>query len=153
LQAAVNESLQRPVDPLKLVGSKVHTFTMPFLALHLTRLTSCLAVIWPSSSSSPSGTRLELSATVQAPRAAHSAATDVSYFSAFGMCYTSMPVPGLCDSAYECVFALLAGTHRPLLVREGAAGKWQARCRTGNKLPDIRLVKGWFPSNFRLVSV
>ena len=34
LTAAINASLQEPVDPQKLAGSKVHTGTMPLLAHH-----------------------------------------------------------------------------------------------------------------------
>ena len=34
LTAAIDESLQKPVDPQKLAGSKVHTGTMPLLAHH-----------------------------------------------------------------------------------------------------------------------
>ena len=65
LQAAINESLQQPVDPRRLVSTKVCTTTMP---LRVQPLTSRMAVVWPSPSSPPPGTRFVLTAIVQAQR-------------------------------------------------------------------------------------
>ena len=45
---ALDESFKKPVDPLKLVGTKVHTTTMP---LRAQPLTSGAAVGWPSTAS------------------------------------------------------------------------------------------------------
>jgi hypothetical protein len=65
LQAAIDASLQKPVDPLKLVGTNVRTTTMP---LRVQSLTSRMAVGWPSTSSPPPGAWFVLAAIVQAQR-------------------------------------------------------------------------------------
>jgi hypothetical protein len=82
LKAAIDESLQKPVDPRKLASSKVHTATIPLLAQPLTAST---AVAWPSTSSPPPGARLVLSASVQAQRPPPHLGSDV-HIPARGMC-------------------------------------------------------------------
>ena len=76
LTAAIDASLQKPVDPQRLVGSKVHTgtCTMPLLAQPLT---SCTAVVWPSTSSPHPGPRRVLTASVEAQRPTPHLGTDV----------------------------------------------------------------------------
>ncbi len=72
----IDASLQKPVDPQKLAGSKVHTgtCTMPLLAQPLT---SCTAVVWPSTSSPDPGTRRVFTASVEAQRPTPHLGTDV----------------------------------------------------------------------------
>ena len=82
LKAAIDESLQKPVDPRKLASSKVHTATIPLLAQPLTAST---AVAWPSTSSPPPGARLVLSASVQAQRPPPHLGSDI-HIPARGMC-------------------------------------------------------------------
>ena len=63
LKAAIDVSLQKPVDPLKLVSSKVRTTTM---ALRLRTLTLRMAVVWPTPPSPPPGAKFVIAAIVQA---------------------------------------------------------------------------------------
>jgi hypothetical protein len=65
VKAAIDVSLQNPVDPLKLVATKVSTTTMPWC---VQTLTSRTAVGWPSPSSPPPGAWFVLAAIVQAQR-------------------------------------------------------------------------------------
>ena len=65
MKVAMDESLQRPVDPLKLVATKVSTSTMPW---RVPTLTSRTAVAWPCPSSPPPGAKFVIAAIVQAQR-------------------------------------------------------------------------------------
>jgi hypothetical protein len=65
LQAAIDASLQQPVDPRKLIGTKVRTTTIP---LPVQPLTCRMAVVRPTPSSPPPGARFVLAAIVQAQR-------------------------------------------------------------------------------------
>jgi hypothetical protein len=65
LHAAIDANLQQPVDPRKLIGTKVHTTTIP---LRVQPLTCRIAVVWHTPSSPPPGARFVLAAIVQAQR-------------------------------------------------------------------------------------
>ena len=63
--SCIHESLQQPVDPRRLVSTKVCTTTMP---LGVQPLTLRMAVVWPTPSSPPPGARFVLTAIVKAQR-------------------------------------------------------------------------------------
>jgi hypothetical protein len=65
MKVAMDESLQKPVDPLKMVTTKVSAPTMPW---RVQTLTSRTAVAWPSPSSPPPGAWFVLAAIVQTQR-------------------------------------------------------------------------------------
>ena len=88
----MKESLQQPVDPRRLVSSKVCTTSM---SVRVQPLTTRMAVVWPTPSSPPPGTWFVLPAIIQAQRPPPAIGIDIC-IPARGMSSLScMPLLGL----------------------------------------------------------